>query len=632
MKPRRDKKLSSFCEALGLTAADHDDNEVSTDSSDPDFADSGDEADFLEGIDPLHEDEGDYVEEKKVKVKEEKDDVEQKDDKDAIVRSVVAGGKGRKRSRKSRFKLSKKKRSRSETHSSYNGRWKTEKEPDHMPRPPLHFFPKRKPGVQPPLSYSKSNPSPSELFKMYFDQTTIKILCVNTNKNAARHLAAGKKCKWTDIKEGEMYQYIGLTLYMGILKRPQLKDFWKTTTIFQVLYPPKVMPRDRFINITANIHMSDPVADAVNDSKKGTPEYDCLHRLRPLYNSVQVACKAVYQPQQHLSVDERMVATKAKIRLKQYMKRKPTKWGIKLFVLSDNTGYTIDFQIYTGKASEPSGKGMSFDAVMSLIKKAYLGSGYQIYGDNFYTSPALFSHLYELGFGACGTFRSTRIGIPKTTENALTKKSPRGSIRWIREGPLLFVKWMNIREVNLCSTLHTAFSGDTIKKMEKAGGKLQELEFPVPPAVLDYNRYMGGVDLSDQLIGSYSSRRKSRKWYMTVLHHFIDIAVTNSYLLHKEMCGRLKERALTHQQFFEQLTTELCGVSPTVQKTSYDHLPVAIVEGATGSKKTTEGRRRCRICKRSTPFMCEACKLPLCVIVDRNCHKVYHSSGGRGKK
>ncbi|XP_016521942.1 piggyBac transposable element-derived protein 4-like [Poecilia formosa] len=626
----RDEKLSAFCEALGLTPAADDENELSMDSSDPDSADSEDEAEFLEGIDPL-QDEGDDVEEKEDEVNEEKDEEEKKDEEgeDTIVPSVVAEGKGRNGSRKSPFKANKRKRSRSETHSSYNGRWKTEKEPDHLPRPPLHFLPKRKPGVQPPLSYSKSNPCPSEIFKMYFDQTTIKILCVNTNKNAARHLAAGKNFKWTDVTEGEMYRYIGLTLYMGILKRPQLKDFWRTSTIFQVAYPSQVMSRDRFLNITTNMHMSDPVADAVNDGKKGTPEYDRLHRLRPLYDSLQIACKAVYHPRQHLSVDERMVATKAKTSLKQYIKSKPTRWGIKLFVLSDNTGYTVDFQIYSGRTLQPSGKGMSFDVVMSLIKKSYLGSGYHIYCDNFYTSPTLFSHLYELGFGACGTFRSTRIGVPKTTKNALTKKSPRGSIRWIREGPLIFVKWMNMREVSICSTLHTAFSGDTIKRMEKVKGKLQELEFPVPPAVMDYNRYMGGVDLSDQLIGSYSSRRKSRKWYMTILHHFIDIAVTNSYLLHKEMCGKLEERAMTHQQFLEQLTTELCGVSQKVQKMSYDHLPVAIVEGATGAKKTTEGRRKCRLCKRATPFMCEACKLPLCVIVDRNCHKVYHSSSNK---
>ncbi|XP_047244443.1 piggyBac transposable element-derived protein 4 isoform X2 [Girardinichthys multiradiatus] len=239
-----------------------------------------------------------------------------------------------------------------------------------------------------------------------------------------------------------MYQYVGMRVYMGVLKLAKMRDFWRTDSVFSVPYPAKVMSRDRFLSITWNKHLSDLAEDALNDSRKGTHDYDCLHRIRPLYDSLSAACKAVYHPQQNLSVDESMVATEARIALKQYIKNKPRRWGIKLFVLSDNPGYTVDFNIYSGKFT----LGLSFDAVMSLINKNYLGSGYHIYCDNFYTSPVLFNHLHDLGFGASGTFRDTRVGVPKTKINALNKKSPRGTIRWIREGALLFIKWMDTRE------------------------------------------------------------------------------------------------------------------------------------------------------------------------------------------
>ncbi len=178
-------------------------------------------------------------------------------------------------------------------------------------------------------------------------------------------------------------------------------------------------------------------------------------------------------------------------------------------MLCDSNGYTVDFNIYTGKSSVVSGKGLSFDAVMSLVRKEFLGSGYHIYCDNFYTSPVLFQHLYNLGFGTCGTIRDTRICVPKTKVNALTRKSPRGSIRWIRQGSLLFTKWMDTREVSVYTTLHTAYLGDTVKRVCKSSSGYKNVDVPVPTAVKDYNRFLGGVDLSDQFIGYYSSWKKT---------------------------------------------------------------------------------------------------------------------------
>lgn len=108
------------------------------------------------------------------------------------------------------------------------------------------------------------------------------------------------------------------------------------------------------------------------------------------------------------------------------------------------------------------------DAVMDLIQPAYLGTGYHIYVDNFYTSPKLFLDLASMKFGACGTYRENRKGCPVGRTNALTKKCERGTIRWIRQDPLVFVKWMDTREVSMCSTIHPAVSGETVQRRVKS--------------------------------------------------------------------------------------------------------------------------------------------------------------------
>ncbi len=248
------------------------------------------------------------------------------------------------------------------------------------------------------------------------------------------------------------------------------------------------MTENTFFSICAGLHLSDPKVDAENDKKKGTPEYDRLCRIKPLYQDIRDACRASFHPAQNISIDERMVASKARNGLKQYMKNKPTKWGYKLFVLADSLcGYTWDFFIYEGKANLEDSKGISYDSVMILANERLLGSGYKLFVDNFYTSPKLFRDLLRKKIWACGTVRANRIGHSKT-------QAPRGNIRWFREDDLLFVEWKDKRDVLMCSSFHKAYNGDSIKRNVKgANGVWAVQDFPVPAAVLDYNKL---VDLT----------------------------------------------------------------------------------------------------------------------------------------
>ncbi|KAF7664197.1 hypothetical protein LDENG_00185300 [Lucifuga dentata] len=92
-----------------------------------------------------------------------------------------------------------------------------------------------------------------------------------------------------------------------------------------------------------------------------------------------------------------------------------------------------------------------------------------------------------------------------------------------------------------------------------------------------YNKYMGGVDLSDQLLQYYTCKHKTLRWYCTLFFHFLDIASTNAYILHQELCKVKGQIPMSHKEFMEELTAELSGL------TSQD-FPTAAADGRSTSR------------------------------------------------
>ncbi|KAK9542336.1 hypothetical protein VZT92_000207 [Zoarces viviparus] len=548
-------------------------------------------------------------------------------------------------------------------------RWRDADEEDVEPPQP-RFRPAR--DVGPQLNRT-ANYTPLELFQLFFSATVIDTLVRNTNAYGKRKYQ-GQKERWVPVTTADMHSLICLVLYMGIVPLKTLKDFWRGSKLFSLPFPASVMPCRRFLAISRSLHMNDPAVEAANDRRKGTSGYDRLCKIKPLYGQILEACYTFFHPHQHISIDERMVASKARIGLKQYIKNKPTKWGFKLFVLADSScGYTLNFFVYGGREGEPTGKGVSYDAVMRLLDIPFLGKGYKLYVDNFYTSPALFLDLLQRKIWACGTIRSNVAGYPRMKSNDMPVKTPRGTIRWIRKGGLLFVKWLDTREVTMCSTLHKAYSNDIARrKVKDADGQWTMKEVPLPGCIKDYNQHMGGVDLSDALISYYNVLHKTRKWYKTLFYHFVDIATVNAFILHKGMCRLQNRPVLTQKNFREQLILSLAEIgstprrsgpqnfmspastvkvpaasrstappaSPSTSPPSTEvppaaapdapragHLPAYFFEQMTNvasRNRATAGRRACVVCKRKSPVYCGTCQKTLCFTTLRNCYSEWH--------
>ena len=75
----------------------------------------------------------------------------------------------------------------------------------------------------------------------------------------------------------------------------------------------------------------------------------------------------MYKPHSNVSIDERMVRNKGRYSFRQYIKDKPTKWGMKWWVLADSCNdYTYNFDLHLGRSNIISKFGLGYDVVMKL--------------------------------------------------------------------------------------------------------------------------------------------------------------------------------------------------------------------------------------------------------------------------
>lgn len=63
----------------------------------------------------------------------------------------------------------------------------------------------------------------------------------------------------------------------------------------------------------------------------------------------------------------------------------------------------------------------------------------------------------------------------------------------------------------------------------KADGSVINVECPV--AIIDYNKFMGGVDKGDQFMKYYVVRMKSRKCYKYIFWFLFEVCVLNTFIL-----------------------------------------------------------------------------------------------------
>ena len=162
-----------------------------------------------------------------------------------------------------------------------------------------------------------------------------------------------------------------------------------------------------------------------------------------LLDLVSVPFENEYIIHQECTIDEAMIPFKGRVGFKQYMKDKPIRWGIKVFVLADaRNGYIRRFQVYRGKGIEGGNSTIgSCTRVVLELMAGYEDSGLNLYTDRFYTSPVLYKHLYNCGINACGTCLPNRSEFPSELRRLKATGDNRGTFETRCNGPLVATSW-----------------------------------------------------------------------------------------------------------------------------------------------------------------------------------------------
>ena len=122
-----------------------------------------------------------------------------------------------------------------------------------------------------------------------------------------------------------------------------------------------------------------------------------------------------FNPGPDCTVEESLLGFRGRCSFKQYITNKPSKYGIKIFVLADNqTSYSVK-SIYAGKGTFSS----EMDSILPMPTKVVLNladciakTSRNITTDNYYTSITLAKELQNQGLALIGTMKKNKRCIP----------------------------------------------------------------------------------------------------------------------------------------------------------------------------------------------------------------------------
>ncbi|KAE9109068.1 hypothetical protein PF007_g12403 [Phytophthora fragariae] len=208
--------------------------------------------------------------------------------------------------------------------------------------------------------------------------------------------------------------------------------------------------------------------------------------------------------------------------------------------------------------------------------------------DRFYTSVQLALQLLSRNVYTVGTIQTNMQGFPPAIKAEYENHPPhipRGTTRMAAAKcypPLTALLWWDRKPVHLLYTggskvlqscgkfllFELLFNYLCCACMSCSERRLrggQKVVVPCPAMMRDYQRWMEGVDIHDQLrLQRYSLQMAVvfRKYYKTIFLGLVDMAIVNAYIVYREAQKQRGEAPADHAKFLRVLQAQMLELTP----------------------------------------------------------------------
>ena len=244
------------------------------------------------------------------------------------------------------------------------------------------------------------------------------------------------------------------------------------------------------------------------------------------------------------------------------MPKKPIKRGFKMYSLSCSCcGYLCNFSLFCGREIDSqSGRRLDkpkkiSDTVKELLRGNFSGCNHVVYMDRFFTSGPLARDLRSVGIFTVGTVNRDSAGFPQRLK--LSNPSP-GCYYAERDSDITYYVYNDRRVVCFLSN---CFPRETMPMYARPKGCHSghlALTRTMPPVVPAYNKFMGGVDRTNQLCQRYLIDHRCHRPWMRIFFHLLQLGVSNAYILYKHNAEMAGSETLKTALAFRKELVELC--------------------------------------------------------------------------